>query len=443
MRINLHKEKKANKLRTAGGITMPSTCSMTNPGCGWYHIYTFALEQEIDFEQLKWCMHEEESLALVIINIGAYRDCRISGSGLRRMDRVLEYFSDMGKDMILRITYDTEGRGMEHEPSLFTRILEHVDQIGPFLQKHADAIYVFQGLLVGSWGEMHSSKFLAKDRLCAIAEAIRKYLGVHTYLAVRKPSQYRQLYPALSPVYQTGVFDDAIFGSRTHLGTFGEASKHSAGWEASWNAREEYCFLQELGASAPCGGELLLDESGSHPLSLEETVEILRQMRISYLNASYDERLLHVLEQMRWKSDGIWKGMSGREYIGRHLGYRFIVTNVLRKKDSLLFTVQNDGFAPCCFDTCMKICIIKPETEKKELENLLEIQVEGSLKHLMPQNQQHFSVDLPKEEMAMLLGADLFLQILRSYDQRVIYLANDSKESDRLFLGRMSQQEEL
>lgn len=51
-----------------------STEYLGNPGCGWYHIHAFSLEDEPDMEEMYRCVCKEESLALVILDIGAFRE---------------------------------------------------------------------------------------------------------------------------------------------------------------------------------------------------------------------------------------------------------------------------------------------------------------------------------------------------------------------------------
>lgn len=45
---------------------------------GWYSIYTFQAEQKPDFEDLKWCLQENESMALVIFDIGYFKNKALS-----------------------------------------------------------------------------------------------------------------------------------------------------------------------------------------------------------------------------------------------------------------------------------------------------------------------------------------------------------------------------
>ena len=45
-----------------------------NPARGWYAVYTFQAEQKIDPEELKWSLREGETVALALLDIGAFRD---------------------------------------------------------------------------------------------------------------------------------------------------------------------------------------------------------------------------------------------------------------------------------------------------------------------------------------------------------------------------------
>lgn len=80
-------------------------------------------------------------------------------------------------------------------------------------------------------------------------------LGETIYGAVRTPAQWRLLvseeefqkgnFPRL------GLFDDGIFASKSHLGTFGTMTREAAGWKAPWIREEELSFLETLGKRLP------------------------------------------------------------------------------------------------------------------------------------------------------------------------------------------------
>ena len=313
-----------NKRKLKKARLVESVEELQNPGRGWYQIHTFAAEEDFSREELGWCLGDGNTLALAFIDIGYYRERALDDKCLSNIDDILDCFEQNGRDVILRIAYDREGRAEEREPYSLSQVVDHLEQLGPVLSRHAEHIFVYQGLLVGSWGEMHSSRFITENRLERLADVLGKYLGGRTFLAVRRPVYWRMLHPdgKLDPHTGMGLFDDGIFGSDTHLGTFGREPAAEAGWGRAWSAEEELDFEEKLCIGAPQGGEVLYEEGQAEKRSLAGTVERLKKMRISYLNCVYDRRILELWRHMKWEGKGPWNGVNGFDYIGRHLGYR-------------------------------------------------------------------------------------------------------------------------
>ena len=152
----------------------------------------------------------------------------------------LTFFEEHDKGIILRIVYDTKGRGMENEPSSIKIVKSHMKQLGSIICEHMGEkkslpgkILVHQGLFVGSWGEMHGSKFLTEARMKELSDTFLEATKGSCPIAVRKPVQLRQLScqktassPYKTHLIQTSqLFNDAIFGSETDLGTYGTIQK--------------------------------------------------------------------------------------------------------------------------------------------------------------------------------------------------------------------------
>ena len=81
-----------------------------NPGRGWYGIYTFMVEQSIDPGELRWSLRQGESLALVLLDIHAYRSKLLDEDALGniRNKTFCVYFSgnagwQLGRDARFRI----------------------------------------------------------------------------------------------------------------------------------------------------------------------------------------------------------------------------------------------------------------------------------------------------------------------------------------------------
>lgn len=296
-----------------------------NPSKGWYGLYPFVISEEPDFDNLVWSLADGDVIALVRIDIGRRQpgvgtDSPFTDAELDRADRILTWFEKHSREVILRITYDTEGKGMEHEPSLIKNVAGHMRQLGPVIAAHADNIIVHQGIFVGSWGEMHDSKFLSENAVCELYETLVSACGNKVRIAVRTPMQHRFIMKYLTRYMGTGnadtdtdilrpaLYNDAILSSEDDMCTY-------AGGRTVWaDYQDEVCTY------AVCGGEAIHD----NPLNdYDNAVKELANMHITYLNRQYDTAVLD-----KWRSN------NGYDYIGTHLGYRFVVTDTAVGRDA-------------------------------------------------------------------------------------------------------------
>lgn len=325
-----------------------------NPCRGWYQIHTFAADAEPDFGELEWCLDRKDTLALVFVDIGAFRDRDLDRAALDRMGRILDFFRQNGYDMILRAAYDHQGKAVEREPYFWDQVKAHMRQIGELLQTEGEGVFVYQGLLTGNWGEMHTTRFQDEKKRKELWQILREYLPEGTYAAVRRPAYWRQLHeeqPAeMRGGSAMGLFDDAMFASWDHLGTFGTLTREN-GWGEAWKREEELGFEEELCKTVPNGGEAVFGEETAEQLTPALVEDTLRRMHVTYLNKVYDAEILD--RWKRWKYEGTeeWNGKSLYDYIGAHLGYRLVIRDVkfeeLRAGGGRMeITVENTGFAP-------------------------------------------------------------------------------------------------
>jgi hypothetical protein len=386
-----------------------------NPGCGWYQIHSFLAEDEPNLEELKWCVSDTDSLALVIFSIGAYKGRALEEDALLHIRQVLDFFALCQKDVIVRIVYDTEGKGMEHEPEFSSEVAAHIRQLASVLQEAGKTVRIWQGVLIGSWGEMHGSKFLVGNRLNELMREVEAASAKETYLAVRRPDFWRSFHPSQTPSGyrgRWGLYDDAILGSETDLGTFAD------GKEA-----EELLFEQQLCEHVPHGGELLYPQ-GQMP-SLSEIERRLRTMHISYLNRIHDAQMIDHLKAVVWEEAGAWQNVSGYDYIGAHLGCRFCIRSAQlvqerKKGDWLEIVIENIGFS-CAYESVGLRLLTGNEDSRQELP--------VDLKELGSGACICVSAPLTKKE------GTLFLQAYRMRDGKPYYFANRSEADASVILG--------
>ncbi len=410
---------------------------LNNPERGWYHIYPFFVEQKPDLESVSWGLHASETLVLVIINIGAYREQKLDATAMEHIREILTFFKKRSYDMILRITYDHEGNALEREPFFFKVVMEHLEQLTPVLKEFADSIFVYQGMLIGNWGEMHTSRFLGPDKLRQMWGILNNDLSKKTFLAVRRPANWRVLHPdscgrETLKYDTTGLFDDAIFGSENHLGTFGTQTKENAGWDGLWCREEELEFENQLCKRVPNGGEAVCGENYADSFSTSATVEVLRKMHITYLNQAYDERILNIWKQRIWEEAGTWKGASLYDYIGAHLGYRFFVKDASMRFDKkteelcLEVEIENSGFANIYQETELWL-------EQKTADGKSQVvKLDYDIRTLDSGTAQTITYNFSPKD------CEFYLFAKRKADGRAIYFANALEETEKIFLGKIT-----
>ena len=423
-----------------------------NPSKGWYGLYPFVISEEPDFDNLVWSLADGDVIALVRIDIGRRQPGGGTGSPftaeeLDRADRILTWFEKHSREVILRITYDTEGKGMEHEPSLIKNVAGHMRQLGSVIAAHADNIIVHQGIFVGSWGEMHDSKFLSENAVCELYETLVSACGNKVRIAVRTPMQHRFIMKYLTRYMGTGnadtdtdnaytdtdilrpaLYNDAILSSEDDMCTY-------AGGRTVWvDYQDEVCTY------AVCGGEAIHD----NPLNdYDNAVKELANMHITYLNRQYD---MAVLDK--------WRSNNGYDYIGTHLGYRFVVTDTAAGRDAeeetgsktqtgvgsiyINVRIANRGFA-CVYDRVRLLA----EFRGKDGGCISRAEVMSDMSRIKPGDECTAVIMLPQEcsympevherEMYQMdddsfnseAVATLWLRLERVKDAKVIRFANE------------------
>lgn len=396
------------------------TADCGNPGRGWYQIHTFVLGKEEEEGREIFTGGEEETLALVLIDIGAYRSAPLAPEALFWFTQILEAFRIAGKEMILRVVYDREGKGMEKEPSLFPLVLTHMKQIGPVLKAYADDILLVQGLFVGSWGEMHSSKFLSPEKLKEMFQVLDEASGETLRFALRRPVQVRMIYSRIPEKSRIGFFDDAMFASENDLGTFGAKKYLDAGWEKEWERGEELIFAGSLSSFVPCGGEAI---AGKIDLTPEMTLEVLKEMHVSYLNCIYDEKILTKWKQIAYQG---WKSLY--DYIGAHMGYRFVVRDAaIRHRKELQVILENVGFANLC-EIAELYLIVETDSDTEQI-----FRASYDIRTLRGGECAEIIIEFDGAEK----GDTCYLKLVREKDKKCIRFANQGAEKQML-LGRIT-----
>ncbi|MCR4992103.1 MAG: DUF4832 domain-containing protein [Lachnospiraceae bacterium] len=427
--------KKLNRYRAFHKAELKETVdSMVNPARGWFSLYSFELDKDPEGFMRECELDSKNSLVLFLVDIAAYRDGIIEDADLKKLEKLLLFFREHGKDIILRVTYDHEGKGMHREPLYFDKVRGHAAKIAEFVSDHHKEIFLYQGLLIGKWGEMHTSRFASHENFQVLYEIFERNLNNPVFMAVRKPVQLRWLkgQPEKDVIFDPGylgVFNDGMFGSDSDLGTYDGDNKDGA-WHKSWTREKEQTFIGDIALKIPCGGEALFGESFIQRHGAETILDELKRQHITYLNKKHDRKLISYWKKHKTDVKGIWNGSSYYDYIGAHLGYRFLVkkVNALKKKTGceLKVTIENKGFAPIFVNTELYVCITDNGGKAQRI-----IAKAGRLDDIAPGNRFEFSFTVPATK------GKVFLYACDKNTGRTIAFANQGMNPAGLLLGNM------
>ena len=459
-----------------------STKELQNPYIGWYTLrgYYLSEENEPNLSSLP-SISDQPGLTLLEINLHAYQNQPIGEKGLLQLKRILEAWKRSGSQLILRFVYDWDGKGEENEPEELHTILTHMEQTIPIVNDYKDCVYLLQGIFVGSYGEMHGTKFMDREDMLTLISTLDNLADPAIYLSVRTPAQLRTILaaqgssaPSTSSTASTvaakspaetasssvnssadtkvqdetasasfsskpatatsslaarlGLFNDGILGSESDTGTYGTLPPSQTDYTSAWNRTDELFFQDTLCAGVPNGGEVILE----NPLNdFPACLDALRTMHISYLNSAYDGAVLE-----KWKesncaasTDPLYQGISGYDYIGQHMGYRYVIQDMtlsfqpLKEENlTLSLTLNNTGFSAAYRDFSWTV------TLAAEDGSLHSFPLSLSSKALQPGEPFSVSFSVPARNLSE--GTySLYLSCYDPHLDREILLASDTEHT--------------
>lgn len=322
---------------------------MSNPGRGFYSMYRMDIGEDISFPNLDDSLLGAGSLVLIEFILTSYNRKEMDDIGIERTRQIFEYFISKNRQLIVRYVYDVDGKGLENEPNRFSIVENHMKALGPVTAEYKRDILVVQGIFVGSWGEMHTSKFLTNEYFSKLVRIWNKATNQSMPLALRRPDFIRMCVghegEARQEYQNFAFYNDGMFGSDDDLGTYGYITSMDVAWPGLRQRDEEIKFLGPVTDKTPFGGELLSNQYIFNP---EFMVDEMYKLHMTYMNKEYDPVILDRLAQVLGPDDyGIPGHKSMLDFIGDHLGYRFVVRDSEVSRDGKEFTVyiENNGFS--------------------------------------------------------------------------------------------------
>ena len=279
-------------------------------------------------------------------------DVPLTADALAAVSNTLARARANGATAIVRFAY-TSGAARDTEPADFETLLGHVRQLGAVVGAFPETVLAVECGMVGPWGEMHSSAYLADRHKRELMTAWRAALGGRIPLLVRNPSFV--LLAAAAGVKRLGMFNDGYLGTDGDYGTW-------MGGADGWTRTEGVDFLSSL-CGVPYGGEFayVSDEEAAKVSLFDPArcnlVEEWYRTHVSYLRNADDHslaiprRLAGLTLTHAYDFNGMpdlseWYGRDLLSFFVAHLGYRFVIrgAKVLPKTRKVAVEIENTGF---------------------------------------------------------------------------------------------------
>lgn len=410
-----------------------SADALSNPYIGWYTIHGYLLAEDATLSLPKTTHTNTKQtnstdteptavpgLSLLEINLKNYANCDLTDTAVEQIDSILSSWARTGSQLILRFLYDWDGKNLESEPKELSQILTHMEQIGPIVNQYATSVYLLQGIFVGNWGEMNNTTHMGNGEMETLIQKLADVMDPSIFLSVRTPAQWRAIVgkeeverllnasedrdrdttsqgdrkTATVPV-PLGLFNDGMLGSANDTGTYSDA----------WTREEELAFQNKLCRYVPNGGEVIVDNTYN---DFDNAVKDLAQMHVSYLNSDYDTAVLDkwketIVNQQQTDTDEIFDGMTGYDYIERHLGYRYVLKDssiqfhpLMDQTATLTVNVENVGFSNCYRPFEVRVQVVCDRTG----QCVRTISVDTDPRHWNSEETTEFAVPIDVRELA-------------------------------------------
>ncbi|OUM62608.1 hypothetical protein PIROE2DRAFT_11038 [Piromyces sp. E2] len=259
----------------------------------------------------------------------------------------------------------------EIEPDNLNMIKKHIIQLSDIVNEYKDLIYIHEGAFIGIYGEMHSSNYDDNKNLSQIVNTIDEHFDPSIFVSVRSPAIYRKLddtfkmggaYNYTSFKSRIGLFNNGLFYDENDYGIYSKGKRNN-----------EVSFQKSLCLNVPNGGEgvyyarLNSDQAKYNTFIYAD--EHARNIHLSYLNSDFDPKLLNL-----WKNTGksdIQKrypgwNTDGRECIGRHLGYRYIIEDSkIVNNQYLNIMIKNVGYSPSYKNFDVKLYFVERKNQSQ------------------------------------------------------------------------------
>jgi hypothetical protein len=318
------------------------TSNFANPERGFYfaHVMSASSPKVIDSTNIQRMKNENITIFKRIYNLNTFKNSAISSSYLDWIQRDLDVVRSNGLKVSIRFAYNFNDGSTSDAP--LSRVLGHIDQLGPVLRRNADIIAFLDAGFIGRYGEWHSSTngLTSSSSKRQILERLLANVPSNRMVVLRYARDKKEIYGSTplsegqafrgSNAARVGHKNDCFLASTDDQGTYWPLDSGSLNSQKNYLSQEAL-FVPQSGET--CGYN---PPRSDCPTALAE----LQRMRWSSIGRMPSDFV------SRWTSQGCYSTISKR------LGYRFrllsgtLPTSVNKGSTlSVRLRMTNDGFA--------------------------------------------------------------------------------------------------
>ncbi|MEM9713819.1 MAG: DUF4832 domain-containing protein [Actinomycetota bacterium] len=295
-------------------------------------------------------------LARLYVRLDPYRDSAIPTTLLDELDRVLANARSAGMKLVLRFSYNFAVDGAD---AGVERIEQHLGQLAPVFERHADVVAVLQAGFVGARGAWESST----NGLTTPADRARVRTALLAALPEERMAQFRfprdlvEFSPTAltfdaafsgSDQARSGHHNDCVLADPTDDGTYLPDDRRT----------ELLAYTETVTRFTPVGGEtceLTLDEQRT---DCPSAINDFARFHWDYLNVDFYGPTID-----RWRRT-CFDEIEGR------LGYRFRLIETTAETEvragerlSVQVQIANDGFGKLYNPRPINVMLVDDDTE--------------------------------------------------------------------------------
>ena len=256
------------------------------------------------------------------------RDKELTQTALDQIDALLARIKSQNKNVVIRFCYDQEYNGHLDQECSMSMIQTHIQQLSQIVNKYYHTITAVEAGMLGPWGEMHTSNMATEDNKAQVFRWWFQNTNDFPVLARTPKAMFHYFGKSIDemekePVkpeeegYFLGNFNDCFLSSNDDVGTYHIDRTREVNWLTIHNRH------------LPFGGETCAVHKNS---DLGFAIPEIRKLHMSHLNIEYHKDVISKWKNLYYDSslgdDEIFYGMSGFDYIQRHMGYRLVIRSV-------------------------------------------------------------------------------------------------------------------